>query len=442
MARPTAGRRPLVAFLTAEIISMVGTRMTAIALPWFVLATTGSATKTGAVAFAELLPYVLASAFGGPLIDRLGARRISVAADLASAGFVVAIPLLHERIGFGGVVAIVIVVGVLRGFGDTSKRAVFPRVVARSGMDMTRAVSLHDGVARLSTLLGAPIGGLLIAAFDAPLVLAVDAATFAAAGLIVALVVPALAAPSEEKEPYLRALRAGLGFLRRDHLVAALILLLFFTNLFDSAYTSVLMPLWAAERGTPAVLGALFATFAVGAVLGNVVFTAIAPRAPRYALFTAGFLVGGAPRFVAVAFADTWVVFVVSFAAGLGLAAINPILGAVMYERIPERMMARVQGLGVAVAWAGMPLGALLGGWLAGAVGLRVALLALGLLYLLVTLAPLTHPMWRRLDDRPAAPDDRPTAPVDGPAAAGASAVPRQRERPRRAAPSAADRSR
>jgi MFS family permease len=435
-------RRPLVAFLVAETISMVGTRMAAIALPWFVLATTGSAAKTGAVAFAELLPYVLASAFGGPLIDRLGAWRISVAADVASAVAVVAIPLLHERIGFGGVVAFVVVVGVLRGFGDTSKRAVFPRVVARSGMDMTRAASLNDGLARLSTLLGAPAGGLLIAAFDAPVVLAVDAATFAAAGLIVAFVVPALAAASEEKEPYLRALRAGLGFLRRDHLVAALILMLFFTNLFDSAYTAVLMPLWATEQGTAAVLGALFATFAIGAVLGNIVFTAVAPRAPRYALFTAGFLVGGAPRFVAVAFADTWVVFVVSFVAGLGIAAINPILGAVSYERIPERMMARVQGLAVAVAWAGMPLGALLGGWLADVAGLRAALLWFGGLYLLVTLAPLTHPMWRRLDDRPAAPDDRVAAPDERPAAAAVSAVPRPRERPRRAVPNVDDRQR
>ena len=85
--------------------------------------------------------------------------------------------------------------------------------------------------------------------------------------------------------------------------------MLFFTNLFDAAYT-VGADAALGDRATarPSVLGALFATFAVGAVLGNVVFTAVAPRAPRYALFTLGFLVGGAPRFVAVAFADTWVI--------------------------------------------------------------------------------------------------------------------------------------
>jgi MFS family permease len=416
-------RGPLVALLTAEVVSMIGTRMSALALPWFVLATTGSAAKTGVVAFAELLPYVVACAAGGPLIDRLGARRVSVAADAGSAAFVAAVPLLHHRVGFAGVVALVAVVGGLRGFGDTSKSVMFPRAVALSTMDLTRAASLHDGLARLATLLGAPAGGLLIAALDAPVVLLVDAATFAVGAVIVAAAVRVGPPPPvQRREPYLRALRTGLDYLRRNHLVAALIVMVFFTNLFDAAYTSVLMPLWASERGSSVVLGALFATFAVGAVLGNVVFTAYAPRAPRYLLFTVGFLVGGAPRFVAVALADDWVVFAVSFAAGLGIAAINPILGAVRYERVPEPMLARVQGLSVAFAWAGIPLGALLGGWLADAAGLRWALLGAGALYLVVTLVPFTHPMWRGLDERPGA----------TPAAA---PIPAPRARPRPATP-------
>lgn len=401
-------RRPLVALLIAETVSAVGTRMAALALPWFVLATTGSATKTGLVAFAELLPYVLASALGGPWIDRLGARRVSVIADVASVAFVVAVPLLHDRIGYGGVVALVAVVGVLRGFGDTSKRAVFPQVVESSGLDLTRGASLQDGLARLATLLGAPLGGVLIAAFDAPTVLIVDAATFGVSALVVALAVPVARAAAGDREPYLRALRAGVAFLGRDRLAVGLVLMVFCTNLLDAAYTSVLAPLWASQRGTPTALGLLFGTFAVGAVLGNVLFTAIAPRAPRFALYTLGFLVGGAPRFAALALADVWVVLVVSFTAGLAIAAINPILGAVIYERVPAALMARVQGLITAVAWAGMPLGALVGGWLAGAAGLRWALLGTGAAYLLVTLAPLTHPMWRRLDERPAAPIPRP----------------------------------
>jgi hypothetical protein len=69
-----------------------------------------------------------------------------------------------------------------------------------------------------------------------------------------------------------------------------------------------------------------------------------------------------------------------------------------MYERVPESMLARVQGLGVAVAWAGIPLGGLIGGWTAGGMGLAAALVVLGALYLVVTVVPFVQPRWRGLD--------------------------------------------
>jgi predicted MFS family arabinose efflux permease len=291
-------------------------------------------------------------------------------------------------------------------------------VVAESGVDVTRAASLQDGLARLATLVGAPVGGVLIAVLDAPAVLAIDAASFALAALLVAVLVRTAApvAPAgEAREPYARALRAGGAFLRRDPVMAGIVLMLAFTNLFDAAYTAVLIPVWV-ERviGSPVVLGVLSAVFAVGAVLGNVAFTAIAPRAPRYALFTIAFLVGGAPRFVAAATTEQlWVIYAVSFCAGLGIAAVNPIIGAVSYERIPESMMARVQGLMTAVAWVGIPLGGLIGGWLVEATGVHPAMLAFGIAYGLVTLAPLVwRRTWRHLDDRPAPADRAPSAPT------------------------------
>ena len=64
-------RAPLVAFLVANVVSICGTRVSAIAIPWFVLVTTGSPVKTGIVALAEMGPLVLVKAVGGPLIDRV-----------------------------------------------------------------------------------------------------------------------------------------------------------------------------------------------------------------------------------------------------------------------------------------------------------------------------------------------------------------------------------
>ncbi len=402
--------------MTAEAISLFGSRMTFVALPWLVLVETGSATRTGVVAFAEMLPYVLACAAGGPLIDRIGPRRASIVMDATSVVAVGAIPLLYRAggLGFGALVLLVGVAGLVRGLGDTAKGVVFPAVVERAGVDLTRATSLHDGLSRLSTLVGAPLAGVLVAVTDAPTVLFIDAVSFGVAAIIVAVFVPRAATarattgtPDEEPEPhgsYLGQLREGVAFVRRDRLVLAIMLMLFVTNLLDQAYGAVFVPVWAKDFfGSPVGIGLVSAGFAAGAVAGNIAYTILAPRLPRFAPFAIGFLLGGAPRFVTLAFdAPMWSILAVAVSAGLGLAAVNPILGAVLYERIPTRLQARVLGLSRALAWAGIPIGGVLGGWLADTVGLRTALLATGVVYLAATLLPFTARYWREMDRRPA----------------------------------------
>ena len=65
----------LIALAVATIASTGGTRLSTIAIPWLVLTTTNSPVLTGLVGLAEMLPYVIAKALGGPLIDRIGAKR-------------------------------------------------------------------------------------------------------------------------------------------------------------------------------------------------------------------------------------------------------------------------------------------------------------------------------------------------------------------------------
>jgi MFS family permease len=398
----TRSRRGFAGLMAAEAISLIGSRMTFVALPWLVLVTTGSATKTGIVAFAETLPYALGCAAGGPLIDRIGPRRTAIASDIVSALVVAAIPVLYRsgELPMGA--------GSVRAFGDTAKRVIFPSVVATARVDLTRATSVHDGLSRLALLIGAPVAGVLVAATDAPTVLFFDAASFGLAAILTGLCVPKPereAKPDEAVPGYLRQLREGGSYVRTDRLVLGVLAMVFVTNLIDQAYGAVLVPVWAKEFfGSPVGLGLVSATFAAGAVGGNIVYTVLAPRLPRYWPYTIGFLIGGAPRFVALAFdSGLWTVLSVAFAAGVGISVVNPILGAVLYTRVPERLQARVIGLATALSWAGIPLGAILGGWLADTAGLRITLLISAAGYLGATLMPLFGPAWREMDDKPAA---------------------------------------
>ena len=90
-----ADRTPIFALLGANAVSQVGNMMIMVAIPWFILETTGSAARTGLAAAAIGVGAVLAAVLGGPLVDQLGFKRASVLADLASGATVAAIPLLY-----------------------------------------------------------------------------------------------------------------------------------------------------------------------------------------------------------------------------------------------------------------------------------------------------------------------------------------------------------
>lgn len=158
-------RLPLVALLVADAISLTGNAMGFVAIPWFVLETTGSATLTGVVAALTFAPTVLATFFGGAIVDRLGFRRTSVMADLASGVTVAMIPLLHATIGLElwQLFVLVFLGALFDAPGATARRSLLPDLAALSGTRMERATGINGAIQHGSLLVGAPIAGLLVA---------------------------------------------------------------------------------------------------------------------------------------------------------------------------------------------------------------------------------------------------------------------------------------
>ncbi len=140
-------RASLYALYAADAVSLSGNAAAQIAIPWFVLTTTGSATLTALVVFFNFLPIVLAAFFGGVIVDRLGFRTTSIVADLASAGAVAAIPLLHTTVGveLWQLMALVFAGALLDAPGATARAALFPDVVELTGVRMERASGIRAG---------------------------------------------------------------------------------------------------------------------------------------------------------------------------------------------------------------------------------------------------------------------------------------------------------
>ncbi|MFG3707196.1 MFS transporter [Micromonospora sp. NPDC047670] len=385
-------RRELTVLVAADLISNLGSRVSVVAIPWLVLETTGSAAKMGVVAAAETLPYLLSGALGTPWADRIGLRRTSILTDVGSAGLMVAVALT-PWLGFGALVALVAVVGTLRGVGDRVKHVMFRPAAEAAGVRLIRLTSVYDGLGRMVTLLGAGLGGLLIWWFGVTQAILIDAASFAVCALLVGLLVrpPAPPAAPAQPEGYLRALAGGFRYLGHDRMLLTMLLVISALNMVVNASVAVYIPLWVAEvLRSPAGLGLVLGAFSAGALLGNLLFTAFGPRLPRYLAFVVGAAVSGAPRLLVLALSEELaVVLAVTFASGIGIAAVNPLLGVAIYERVPAGLQTRVIGLAGSLAFAGLPLGALLGGWSVTALGLVPALLAMTVFCLVVTLLPL-----------------------------------------------------
>lgn len=397
-------------YVAAAIASFAGTRLSTVAIPWFVLTTTHSATAAGAVAFAELLPYVIVKAVGGPLIDRIGATRVAITSDVCSAFAVAAVPLLHALgvLSFPLLMVLVAFIGVLRGPGDGAKATLIPEVSQASGASLERVSGAYGVVDRLAATLGTALGGFIVAAVGGVMALWVTVGTFLLSSVILAAgLAPALRGlprparrPQETAPSYWSELRDGWTFLRTDAILLALVLMLSVTNLLEQAYAAVLVPVWALSQGQgPTAIGLIFATSSATAVLGSLTAAALAERLPRRPIYAIGYLLVGLPRFAVLALgAPLPVVLAVLAVGGLAAGFINPIIGAVVVERIPPHLMGRVNSLVMALAWSLLPFGGLIAGVLITGVGVAPALWIVGAVYVVATMWPTLMPAWAGIE--------------------------------------------
>jgi MFS family permease len=398
----TAHRRGLIGLLSSEAVSLTGTRLSMIALPWFVLTSTGSATSTGLVAACEMGPYVVSKALGGPLVDRIGPRRISVLADSASTFTVAAVPLFHALAALPFSVLLVLVgfTGVVRGPGDNAKRALVPDVAGDAGVPLARATGLSGTIDRLADTAGPALAGVVVAGLGPLTALAMDAASFAIAAVVISLTAPRHGQPGPSEDRYLTRLRAGIAFVHRESLLRLMVVVVAVTNLVDAAMTSVLLPVWAKDTSSgPLAIGALSAAVGITQMLGSITAATIGHRLPRRATFFVGFLIAGAPRFAILAFsAPLWLAVTVWALAGCGGGLINPILQATMFERIPRAMLGRVTAVVSSLGWVGIPLAGPLAAGLLTLTGLTPAFLLSAGVYLAVTTLPALRPEWRGMN--------------------------------------------
>jgi MFS family permease len=401
---PTAGldRTPILLLLAASTISSLGNQITNLAVLWFVLDSTGSATRTGLVGFFTMLPIVLALFFGGALVDRFGHRRMSIIADMASAVTVALIPTLHHSVGLPlwALLALVFLGAILDTPGNTARRSMIPELASRAGMPIERATSLFESSHGTVSLLGPVLAGLLVAAIGTTSALFIDAATFIISALIISRWLPSARMVRETGGRYLDEVREGLRFLFGSRLLLTITVAAAIANFFAAPIGGVLLPVFAHDQGWSArALGFIFAGFGGGTVIGALLFGWIGMRFKRRTLFILFFAGIGVPIMLFAFVGSIPVGILFAFLTGLPLGGIGPLLGAVNLERIPEALRGRVLGATGAISMCAAPLGMLVAGPVTQWIGTDTAFIICGSIFVLIggwfVTQPVLHEMER-----------------------------------------------
>lgn len=255
--------------LCAEVMSMTGSQLSAVALPWFALQSTGSPAAMSRVMAAQMVAVAVFGMLGATLAGRLGPRKVLLFSDSARAPLIALVPVLHAL----GLLTMPVFMVLLFAVGSffapyvASQQAILPALVGDDQTLLSTANARLQGATRLTILLGPPAAGLLIAAMGAPAVLVLDGLSFLCSALLLRWGLPRdLAIPPA---PQRAKLRDSLSLVAKDRMLGRWTLS---QILGEGAWQALfaMIPVFVVLRhGSSALSGVLLGSFGGGALLGT-----------------------------------------------------------------------------------------------------------------------------------------------------------------------------
>jgi MFS family permease len=368
-----------------ETISQFGDRITELALP-LIAVTMLAATpaQVGLLTALVWLPNLLGLFVGAWVDRRTHKRRLLVAADLGRAAVLLSLPVAYllDIVTLSQLYAVALLTGAGAVLFGMAYQSFFVALVpeseyldANSNLSLSRAASFVAGPA---------IGGGLIQALTAPVAVVADAVSFLGSALLIGRIPVSETAPVPDGSSMVRLVREGFALVLRHPVLRAALGCTTTVNFF-SFIANALLVLFA-SRELHLSAGAIGLALGIGA-FGAVAGAALAPRVSRLTGLGRTAIVGAAlfPLPIAavpLAAGSTWTKVAVLAGAELlssvGVMLMDINLNSLITKVTPEGARGRRAGAYTAVNYGIRPLGALAGGWLGTAIGLRPTLVIAG----------------------------------------------------------------
>jgi predicted MFS family arabinose efflux permease len=397
--RSALGERQFRRYFVGQTTSYLGDGLLPVAISFAVLDLTGSASDLGLVLAARMVPVVLFLLVGGVWADRLPRHLVMLASDVVRGAVqaLLAVLLLTGTAELWHLLVLQALYGVGEAFMRPASTGLLPSIVGAERLQ--QANSLLAASVNSAYIVGPAVAGVIVAAAGAGTAIAIDAATFAASTVSLALLRVPPEAKRAERLPFLDDLRAGWReFASRTWLwasvaVASLVLLSVVAPLM------VLGPVVAdRELGGAKAWGAIAAATGIGALTGSLVAARLRPRRPILAF--AVLLTGDA--LLALALALTFpvpVIAVLGFVAGSMEGFAEVVWISALQRRIPPAALSRVSAYDTLGSFVFMPVGFAVAGPVADAVGLEAALAGIAVCAVVLPLSLVAVPGVRKEAD-------------------------------------------
>ncbi len=373
---PLRRSRDFRALITGQLVSVLGTQLTAVAVPYQVYRLTHSSLDVGLVSLTQLLPLLIGSLIGGSVVDAVDRRRLLVVVQLCMAGSSAGLavnadlgPSLWPLFIFPALTA------GLSGFDSPARNAMIPNLVGRA--EVPTANAMFQALFQFGLVVGPALAGLLLAGPGVHFVYWLDVGSFLVSLMMVFTISPQ-PAPGSTHPPGLRSIVEGLRYVKgRQGIQGAYLIDI---NAMVFGMPRALFPALAVSFGGGAsTLGYLYSSVGVGALVGALT-TGWVARVRRQGLAViVAVIVWGA------AIAGFGLVSALPAAlALLAVAGWADVISAVFRNTIiqlstPNALLGRLSSLQIAVVTGGPRLGDLESGAVASAFGTGVSVVSGGL---------------------------------------------------------------
>lgn len=353
----------------SQSVSGLGSSMTGFALVLWAYGQSHSAMSVSLMSFCNYVPYIIVSLFVGGFIDRHSKKTVMLVSDsVAAVGSLAVLSLLlMGRLAVWNIYVINVVIGITNAFQQPASAVATGRLVPEDQISRVSGMNSFSG--NLIVVFSPMLAAFLYAAGGLPLILLIDLASFAFAFcvLLLFITIPEELQDNPSSSPF-AGISEGFAFLKKEKGIFTIMLTMALINFFSRlTYENILSPMiLARSSGDSVALGMVNACMGAGGIAGGILVSL--KKESRHK--AAGIYVSAALSFL---FGDLimavgrntlwWAVAAVAASAPIPFIMANE--NTILYRRIPASLQGRVFAVRNAVQYGTIPLGILLGGYLA-----------------------------------------------------------------------------